>query len=277
MKTLTSLVNRKWWWITLLVIIGVGVLARLGIWQIDRMYQKRAYNTLMAERWRQEPFDLSVDALPADLSELEYRRIAAQGSFDYANQLLLKNQVFGDTTGFVVLTPLVIGEGRAVLVARGWVPSDKAAAENWPQFVEPAGAPVLGRIRMPDEHIAEGPGAVTSPQVEWYRVDLPAIQQQMPYTLEPALIEQLPEENRAYDKLPIRQEPTPLDEGNHLGYAIQWFMFALILGIGYIFFVRWQEMRASRPQEPYDDVMPMQEQEQLTSNIDPSPSAGHSV
>jgi surfeit locus 1 family protein len=277
MNTIPKLVNRKWWWITLLVIIGVGVLARLGIWQLDRMQQKRDYNTLMAERWRQEPFDLNVDALPTDLSELEYRRIAAQGSFDYANQLLLKNQVFGNTNGFVVLTPLVLGEGRAVLVARGWIPSDKGAVENWSQFVEPAAAPVLGRIRMPDEHIAEGPGAVTSPQVEWHRVDLPAIQQQMPYTLEPALIEQLPEENRAYDKLPIRQEPTPLDEGNHLSYAVQWFMFALILGIGYIFFVRWQEMRASRPQEPYEDVMPMQDQEQMTNNIDPAPNAGHSV
>ena len=34
-----------------------------------------------------------------------------------------------------------------------------------------------------------------------------------------------------------------LDEGNHLGYAVQWFTFALILGFGYIMLVRQQERR----------------------------------
>ncbi len=231
---------------TLLVIGGVVGLIRLGFWQLDRLHQKQEYNMLMAERWRQEPFDLNSTALPDDLTALEFRRIAAQGEFDYARQILLKNQVLNGAVGFYVVTPLLLGQDRAVLVARGWIPLDKAAPEAWPTIEEDGGA-VLGRIRAaPELTNAETTATTATPQLEWYTLDLPAIQRQMPYTLEPAIIEQLPEDNRPYERLPIRQEPTPLDEGNHLSYAVQWFMFAMIVGIGYIPFIQWQELRSAR-------------------------------
>ena len=67
----------------------------------------------------------------------------------------------------------------------------------------------------------------------------------MPYKLEPAFIEQLPEEGRTYGQLPMREEPVPLDEGNHLSYAIQWFTFAVILGFGYLMLVRYNERKAA--------------------------------
>ena len=46
---------KRWWLPTILVILGMIGLARLGVWQLDRLQQKRDYNTLMAERWRQAP------------------------------------------------------------------------------------------------------------------------------------------------------------------------------------------------------------------------------
>lgn len=72
MNTLKTLFNRKWWWVTLLVIARRVVMARLGVWQIDRLHERRAFNTMVAERWRQEPYDLTQQALPTDLSELEF-------------------------------------------------------------------------------------------------------------------------------------------------------------------------------------------------------------
>lgn len=254
MKTIPKLWSRKWWWVTLLVIGGVVLLIRLGFWQLDRLHQKQAYNLLMAERWRQEPLDLNNAALPDDLTKLEYRRIAAQGEFDYERQILLKNQVLNGAAGFYVVTPLLLDGDRAILVARGWVPLEQADQQTWSTFNEDGGS-VIGRILAPPEPTATGTTATAAaPQVEWYSLDLQAIQRQMPYTLEPAVIEQLPEGNRPFDRLPIRQEPTPLDEGNHLSYAIQWFMFAMILGIGYIPFIQWQEMRAARLQQEAESL-----------------------
>ena len=45
--------------ITILVVLGMALLMWLGFWQLDRQEQKRTFNTLMAERWRTEPFDLA--------------------------------------------------------------------------------------------------------------------------------------------------------------------------------------------------------------------------
>ncbi len=57
---------------------------------------------------------------------------------------------------------------------------------------------------------------------------------------------QLPEEGRTWDQYPIREEPLRLDEGSHLSYSVQWFMFALILGFGYIQYVGYMNKRSAR-------------------------------
>lgn len=252
--TLRALFSKKWILPGILVIVGMILLARLGIWQLDRLQQKRDFNELMATRWRMEPYDLNTNALPEDLRELEYRRVQATGAFDYGNQILITNMAWAGTAGAVVVTPLVLdGDNGAVLVARGWIPYDQIAKETWPEFEEPPGEPVLGLVRktqaLPNGATATPPPA---PQTEWYRIDIPNIQAQMPYPLQPAYIEMLPESGRTVNDLPIRQEPTPLDDGNHLSYAIQWFTFALILGFGYIMLVRYQTRRAAGLMKPTD-------------------------
>lgn len=244
--TAKALFGKKWIVWTVLVVLGMIGLARLGVWQYDRWEQKRAFNAMASERWRMAPFDLNAAALPGELAELEYRRVAAEGEFDYERQILISNQVFNSTAGYVIVTPLVLGENRAVLVARGWIPPDQADPTLWRQLEEPAGAPVVGLIRESQAPRTGPPSTpVAFPQREWYRIDIPAIQGQMPYRLEPAYVEQLPEEGRGYDQFPLRLEPMALDEGNHLSYSVQWFTFALVLGFGYIMLVRHQTRRAA--------------------------------
>jgi len=239
-KTFRTIFSRNWIIPTVIVVLGMILLAWLGVWQWDRMLQKQAYNTMMAERWRMEPFDLTQNVLPADLSALEYRHIQAKGEFDYANQILISNQVYNSTAGYIVVTPFVLGDNRAVLVARGWLSAQQATPDQLALLEEPPDAPMIGLIRQSQ---APRTGDSTPPAVaqrEWYRIDVPAIQGQMPYRLDPAFIEQMPEQDRPFDQAPIRQEPPMLDDGNHLSYSIQWFTFALVLGFGYIMLVRQQ-------------------------------------
>jgi surfeit locus 1 family protein len=239
-----KLFNRRWWLPTLVVILGVYVLIRLGFWQLDRLEQKRAINALMTERWQQEPFDINSQELPADLSALEYRRVQATGDFDYSHQILLIHQTYNETPGSIIVTPLVLDDNRAVLVARGWLPTGEDAPENWSKYNEPEGAPVIG-LPKESQLLPNGnaPTPPDSPQTEWFQINIDAIQPQMPYQLLPVIIQQLPEEGRTINDLPLREEPLTLDEGSHFSYAIQWFSFAAILGIGYIFFIRTQELR----------------------------------
>ena len=266
--------GRKWILFTILIVLSMVLFVRLGFWQLDRLEQKRTYNATMAERWRQDPFDLNAEQLPQSLDNLEFRRITADGYFDYASQIILKSQIYYDAPGIALVTPFVFADGRAVLVARGWVPADQASPQAIAQLEEPAGAPVLGLIK-PSQAPPNGQPSTppATPQSEWFRIDIPAIQAQMPYALEPAWIQQLPETGRPIDKLPIREEPMALDEGNHMSYAVQWFSFALIAGFGYIMFVRYRERLASRPQldnaqviEPATQADPVLTQEQASTS-----------
>jgi hypothetical protein len=92
----------------------------------------------------------------------------------------------------------------------------------------------------------------------------------MPYELLPVFILQLPEEGRSFNDLPLREEPLVLDEGSHFSYAIQWFMFALILGVGYIFFIRTQELREQRIAGTLQDGA-TQEMDREFDALSPSP------
>lgn len=244
---LTKLFSRRWWLATLLVIAGVAFLIRLGFWQLDRLEQRRDFNATVASRWQQEPFDLVTEGLPGDLADLEYRRIEIDGTFDYDNQILLKERPRDGAPGMVVVTPLVLEDGRAILVARGWVPYHLSAPEHWPELEESSDKPVIGLIQE-SQLLPSGasPAVPDAPQTEWFLLNIDAVQPQMPYELYPVFVLQLPDAEGPNTQYPIRDEPIRLDEGNHFSYAIQWFMFAGILGVGYILLIRYQEARRLR-------------------------------
>jgi surfeit locus 1 family protein len=230
-------------------------MTRLGFWQLDRLEQRRARNAQLSQQLALPPFSLSGDPLPEAPSALKNRLATAQGEFDFSYQVILKLQNRTETGGLVsplnavgvdLITPFVIeGTSKAVLVDRGWIPESEAALDNLTKFSEPAGqTTVTGRIQLsqtlPSKRAtAIAPKAASgSLQREWYRVDIEAIQAQIPYELLPIYIEQSPTDN-SQTTLPYRSEPTfDLSEGPHLGYAIQWFTFALIFGGGYLYYVR---------------------------------------
>lgn len=239
---------RRWWLFTLIILVAVAVCIRAAFWQMDRREQKRAINLQLVERWQLPPFDLNQEPLPTDLETLAYRRVQATGVFDYEHQITRKgvSRDIDGAPGAYLVTPLVFDDGRAVLVARGWIPSGQDAPEDWPQFNEPTHAPVLGLIQKSETlPTAAQP---TGPQAEWFRVDVEAIEAQLPYELLPAYLLMLSEPGRPIDALPYRFEEPPLeDEMMHLNYTIQWFAFALIAAGGYVIFVVQQERRRRRP------------------------------
>jgi surfeit locus 1 family protein len=78
----------------------------------------------------------------------------------------------------------------------------------------------------------------------WYRVDIPRIQEQVPYPLLPVFLEEEPAAGEPARRFPRPDPDIELSEGPHLGYAIQWFAFAGILLGGYTLLFRQRTMRA---------------------------------
>ena len=120
MQTLGRMFSRKWILTTVLVLLGSALCFRLGVWQLDRLAQRREFNAHVTEMWSLEL--LSLDAQrTAGLSEMEFRAVRVSGTFDFANQVALRNQYHDGELGYHLLTPLMLADGLAVLVDRGWV------------------------------------------------------------------------------------------------------------------------------------------------------------
>lgn len=234
------LFSRRWWSATLLVLLGIGVMLRLSIWQLDRLGQRRAAN----EAWRQTltaaPLHLNDARLPADLAALENRAATVTGVFDFASQMALLVQTWQGQPGIHLVAPLRLsGSETAVLVDRGWIPQTAADPSQWAQFDEAGEVTLSGYLAL--SQTVSRKTAVPTPtagQTGWYRLDIAAMQTQIPYPLLPIYFWQAPSATTP-PTLPYRVAPEiTLTEGSHLNYAIQWLLFSLILGGGYLYLVR---------------------------------------
>ncbi|HUG34196.1 MAG TPA: SURF1 family protein [Anaerolineales bacterium] len=239
-----SLFSRRWWFTTLLVIAGTLVLIRLGIWQLDRLEGRRAFNAQVLAARSLPPLDLNAE-LPENLDEMEWRSVQLTGTYDFENQIALRNRYHQEQLGYHLITPLRIS-GTAVLVDRGWIPADSgSASEDWRAYDEPREASIMGQIRLGLEKPSLG-GVDDPPFVEgerlliWNNLDLARIARQMPYPIQPVVVQPDAIEGDVIPPIPFQPEQD-LTEGSHFGYALQWFTFAGILFFGYPFFLLRQE------------------------------------
>lgn len=226
----------RWLAAHVLVLAVVVAFVNLGLWQLDRGAERRTENEVGAARIAAEPFDVAaaVDAAGDDVDSLEYRPVNATGVFDPANEVLVRSQVYEGQAGFHVVTPLVLADGRAVMVNRGWVP---LAFDSVPVAAAPppAGATeVVGLARLSQVRGAIGPqdppGATTVA-----RIDLEHLAGIVPERLLPVWVQQ----TAPVTELPVLLAvPTFDDPGPHLAYAVQWFAFAAIVLVGYGFLLR---------------------------------------
>jgi surfeit locus 1 family protein len=252
MHTFISMFSRRWFLTTLLVLVGMGVLARLGIWQLDRLDQRRAFNARVQAQIDQPPLDLDAKGLNADLTNMEYRQVVVTGEYDHSQEIAIRNQYWGNEWGVHLVTPLKIdGTEQAVLVDRGWIPAADFESGDWSRFAEPGIVTVSGVIRASRDRADFGfrrdpepaPGETLR---AWNFINVPGISQQVSLSLLPVYIQQAPDPT--WTGMPYRAQPElELTEGPHLGYAIQWFTFAALLGLGYPFFIQRQERRQSGP------------------------------
>jgi surfeit locus 1 family protein len=232
------LISSRWRWATLVIVAMALVMMRLGVWQLDRLAQRRAENAQVEARLNEAPIALTGE--PLDPVQNEYRRAVVRGTFDNEQSVLLRSRARQGAPGAHLLTPLRIeGSDQAVLVDRGWLPLDLIAPEQRQQFAAEGTVEIQGIVRAPQTRTSNLQPQDPVPQNgrldAWYRPDVARIAQQLPYPLLPLFIEA----EQPADQPPGLPRPDPqldLSEGPHLNYAIQWFAFTTILLGGYAAF-----------------------------------------
>lgn len=217
-----TLLTPRWIAGHLLAVVAVVTFVSLGFWQLRRLEERRTFN---------EAVETALAAPAADLDRAladgaGYRRVRIAGLFDPEHEVLVLRSRSG-TSGYHVLTPLLFGDGRGVLVDRGWVPIefDEAPVAEAPP---PAGRVTVEGLLWPAE---EGGGGSD---------DLPSVVRRVdPAIVDPHVGVDLVDgryllmESPAPGGYPIPAGAPEPTEGPHLSYAGQWFLFASVVTVGY--------------------------------------------
>ena len=222
--------------VLLAALAGALGTARLGLWQLDRAAQKTA---LFQAQQRQLKLPVLMQAqlarLPAELDAQLYRRVRIDGRWLDSFTVFLENRQMNGVPGFYVVTPLLLDDGDAVLVQRGWLPRDPQDRTRLPPFTTSA-----DRVRV-EGHIAPGITRLYEFEADALgpirqNLDLPSYASQVGRHLRPLAVVQTQGGLAASDGLRRQWSPAVLDVSKHNGYAFQWFaLSALITGL-YVWF-----------------------------------------
>ena len=227
----------KWIVAAFVVVALAAVFIRLGLWQLDRLEERRATNAIGVERLSEEPVRLAqvLEEAGGDVESVQYRLVFLSGTYDPSEEVLIRSQVELGQAGFHVITPLVEDDGSTVLVNRGWVPLSMDTPPVGPR--PPSGRQVVeGWVQLSQSRPAFGPEDRSGQEQVFNRVDIGLIGEQMSHDLASVYVVAMGERG---EQLPITVDaPDFTNEGPHLAYAIQWFGFAAVGLIGFYFLIR---------------------------------------
>lgn len=248
MSILSLALTRRWLgWLAFTTVFAI-VCVLLAQWQWARRVEVVAEMRVVAENWDAVPVELR-DVLPegSDLDPArEWTPVTLDGEYLLESQVLVRNRPLSARPGFEVLTPLLLDSGEVFIVDRGWVPI--GSAQDSPDVVP---TPPEGRVEVmvrlkPGEPTIAGRGAPEGQIATIYLPELAGLVD------EGAVITGayglLDSESPSASERPTAATKPVNDEGPHLSYTFQWYLFGLLGFVGFGWALR-QEHRTARAAE----------------------------
>ncbi|MFG2209339.1 SURF1 family protein [Streptomyces sp. NPDC048638] len=237
------LLSRQWVILTLVGLALIPVMIKLGFWQLHRHEHKVAQNALIANSLAAEPVPVTGLTAPGRVLPHHdmWRTVTATGTYDTAHEVVVRQRTAADeqSIGYYVLTPLRLPNGDDVLVNRGWI----SAGNDLTRFPDVPAAPkgkvtVTGRI-MADETSTESGIKDTKglPARQIMLINSTELAKRLQRPVLGGYIEQTAPKP-ADGKPELVPEPDHDSIGPHMAYAIQWWIFAAAVPVGWIILVR---------------------------------------
>ena len=240
-------VTPRWWGILGFTVAFAVVCVGLGQWQFDRRAQAQAAIALLDGNYDLPAIDLTTlitDSAEYDATE-KWRIVRATGEYLASDIIYVRTRSGPGGIGFEQLAPLQTATGEVFVVNRGWVPAngDNSAPAETP--VVPS-VPVTVTVRLiPGEQEIAGRDA---PAGQIATIHLETIEQRVNAEVYRGWYGRLATESPATKSGATWEKPV-LDEGPHLSYALQWYVFGLMGFYGYGWALR-KEARGDVPTEP---------------------------
>ncbi|GAB1645536.1 SURF1 family cytochrome oxidase biogenesis protein [Krasilnikovia sp. MM14-A1259] len=240
----------RWLAAAALTVAAAVVMVFLGNWQLHRYHERSAINARIdaADSATPRPLTSVLDrpvspgtAGPAPGADLAWTKVTVTGRYDPAHEIQARGRTVDGEVGFEILTPLVLGDGTAVLVDRGWIPPAPGGAIAAPT-VPPAPAgqvTVVGQVHRSESRPT--PVEHRDGRLDTRRIAVPRLAAQLPYPVYGAyvlLTGQTPAADSAFARIPVDHE----DAWQNGGYAVQWWLFAVMAVFAFV----WQARKEAR-------------------------------
>jgi len=218
---------------TLMTVPAVIIMLGLGVWQLQRLQWKTEIMARIAERTAQAPANFE-GGLSWDESKDEYLRVRLRGSFVHDKELYLAARSRNNNVGFHVITPLVLTNGMAVLVNRGWVPSERKDPATRPEGQIKGETDVTALVRLTQKQGMMQPDNDAAKNV-WFYIDVEEMKKASGVATE---IDYWFEADAAPNPggFPIGGQTRITLVNDHLQYAVTWFVFAITLTVIFLIY-----------------------------------------
>jgi len=218
---------------TIVFLLILPVLLRLGFWQLDRAEEKRELIALFQTQNKLGPLFIK-DNIQLD-EKLNYRSAKIVGNYNSEKQIFIDNQIYQGKTGVYAVTPFKLKNSEySVLVNRGWMPM-AADRLSLPKVETPENTfTLLGKIKVVDKKTFMVGDKFQSNEgwpalMQW--INIKNIESKSGLKLLPYIFLLDKKEQSGYVR---NWNPVVMQPEKSTSYAVQWFALAVALVIIYI-------------------------------------------
>ena len=212
---------------SILITATFAFLVSLGFWQLDRADDKRSIETSI-----KQANTGSVELIKEEegLQNKEYYEVRLQGKYLSDKQFIYDNQIVDQVSGYYVLTPYALeGQSKAILINRGFIPwngrrdklADIVIGQETREIKVQISKPIKRMELKPSEVGIQFPVLIQSidlqDMADRAKVDFSSVIGLLDASASNGFIR--------------KWEPYTGSIEKHIGYAVQWFLMALVLAI----------------------------------------------
>lgn len=224
----------------LFTVLGLGILLKLGFWQLDRLAWKTELlakiDANMAAAPLTLPENIGAEQLleTMDYGNWEYRQVCVTGEFLHKQELFLFSTNLAGGGGYHVYTPFIRENATTVFINRGWVPNEKVNSATRPEGQLSGIQQVCGIFRGESQTGAFTPENDVNANVWFTRNSSQMAEAAGLKTPFPVFIDA--DFTPTPGGFPVGGQTKVDLPNNHLGYAITWFgLVVALLGVFTVF------------------------------------------
>mgnify|MGYP000423755458 FL=1 len=212
---------------SILIAATFAFLVSLGFWQLERADDKRSIEASI-----KQANTGSVELIKKEegLKSKEYYEVRLQGKYLSDKQFIYDNQIVDQVSGYYVLTPYALeGQSKAILINRGFIPwngrrdklADIVIGQETREIKVQISKPIKRMELKPSEVGIQFPVLIQSidlqDMADRAKVDFSSVIGLLDASASNGFIR--------------KWEPYTGSIEKHIGYAVQWFLMALVLAI----------------------------------------------